>query len=70
MLMVLPQPLLSEEQTQTQVSSLGRTLLVLRPVEQRRLLLIQVKTLFLTLQVQLLYRLAQQPNAREVLLSE
>jgi hypothetical protein len=62
MLMVLPQTLLSREQTQTQVSSLGRTLLVLRPVEQRRLLLIRVKTLFLIQQAQLLYRLEQLPK--------
>jgi hypothetical protein len=65
MLMVLPQPLLSGEQMQTQVSSLVQTLLVLLPAEQQRLLLIQVKTLFLTLRAQLLYRLAQLLNAPE-----
>jgi hypothetical protein len=66
MLTVLPQPLLSGEQMQTQVSSLAQTLLVLRPVEQPQLLLIQVKTLFLIQQAQLLYRLEQQHNDPEV----
>jgi hypothetical protein len=70
MLTVLPQPLLSGEQTQTQVFSLGQTLLVLLPTEQQRLLLIQIKTLFLTLQVRLLYRLAQQQKDPEVQLLE
>jgi hypothetical protein len=65
MLTVLPQPLLSGEQMQTQVFSLGRTLLVLLPTAQQQLLLIQVKTLFLTLQVRLLFHLEQLPNAPE-----
>jgi hypothetical protein len=55
---------------QTQVSSLAQTLLVLLPAEQQQLLSAQIKTLFLTLQVRLLYRQAQPQKDRVVLLLE